>query len=123
MSRRVRRQEGSGTPAVSPLRQREILFVRLVVETAKWLDMVEAGPHPLIKQQRGVVRGMALSITKMWGNGYEPHWTQEIKDCEAAGLAVAKKWIGKGRPEKDKFWIKRRHLFWRSSVDQRGARR
>jgi len=105
---------------------REVLFIRLVIEYAKWLRLRKDGwaaTDRFCSQQRGVIRGMALAMAKMWGNGYEPHWEQEVKDLEECARSLAGKWLEKGQPTKDKFWLRRRHLFWVSSIDQGGARK
>lgn len=123
---RIRRRESSGTPAQSALTTAEVLFVRLVVEVDKYLEMKKiafgdpAGGQ--IKVQRGIIRGMALFYAKMWGNGYEPYWAEEVQECEKKAIRLAKEWANDGRPEGDGWWYRHRRGFWRSVVDQRSAR-
>ena len=121
MSRnRPRRQSNSAVSGASPHNLRQVLFVRLVTETAKYLEMRAipfGSDSPQEKVQRGIIRGMALTITKAWGNGYEPYWTQEIKACETRALKMAKEWISDGKPEDDGWWIARHDRFWRSRSD------
>lgn len=105
---------------------REIVFVRLVTETVKFLDM-KAIPFGKpdsghLKVQRGIIRGLSLAITKMWGNGYEPYWAREVKDCEKSAVRLAKEVIGERErgsrkwPD-DGWWAVRRRDFWRSGSD------
>lgn len=100
---------------------RETVFVRLVIETAKLLEMkkISFGEQDAGRQKlhRGIVRGMALVITKQWGNGYEPHWTEEVKACERRAIRLAKEWNDDGEPRGDGWWLRRRGQFWRSSSD------
>lgn len=104
----------------------QILFVRLVIETAKYLRMKEipfaddAQSKPM-HVQRGLIRGMALAITKMYGNGYEPYWAEEVKDAEKKAVRLAKE-IVRDVPEHaswpaDEWWLERRDRFWRSRSD------
>lgn len=122
MSRnRPRRQSSSAVSGASPHTVRETLLVRLAVETARYLEMraIPFGEDPSAQEkvQRGIVRGMAVAITKMWGNGYEPYWKQEIKACEARAARLAKEWISDGKPEDDGWWTARADQLWRSSAD------
>lgn len=103
----------------------EVIFVRLVIETVKYLRM-RAVPFGEDKSgqekvQRGIIRGMALAITKMWGNGYEPYWGREVKQAEGKAAKLAKEIIGDGQYEHewpdDEWWVSRRDKFWRSSSD------
>lgn len=111
----------AGTSAASAVTVRETLFARLVVETAKYLDMsrIPFGEAPSGQQkvQRGIIRGMAMAITKMYGNGYEPHWKIETVQCEKRAISLAKEWIDDGKPEGDGWWLRRRVRFWRSRTD------
>jgi hypothetical protein len=123
---RVRRQESEGVSAASSFTVREIIFCRIVVETARYLEMRKIPFGESVsgqeKVQRGIIRGMALAHTKMFGNGYEPHWAAEVKACEKRATSLAKEWIDDGKPSGDGWWHRRRGRIWRSAADQAGAR-
>lgn len=109
----------------------EVLFVRLVIETAKWRELKDQGygRHDYdVATQRGLMRGMSLALTKMYGNGYEPYWSEEVKQCEKTANLIARVWLDDGSPEDDDWWAEHSPWFWRSnsdaaSVDQRELRR
>lgn len=114
-----------GRSAARALTIREVLFVRLVIETTKYLRMraipfgdERSGQE---KVQRGIVRGMALAITKMWGNGYEPYWAREVKQAEGKAARLAREIADDREYESnwpdDGWWLERRDKFWRSSID------
>jgi hypothetical protein len=116
----MKQSELSGESAARLLNGREVLFVRLVIETAKWRLLRDEGygkHDALTASKRGIVRGMALALTKMFGNGYEPYWSGEVKQCEAVANAMARQWVKDGSPEDDEYWEQYRHDFWRSSSD------
>lgn len=115
----------AGTSAAGPATIREIIFTRIVVETAKYLDMKKipfgAENSGQEKVQRGIIRGMVIAHTKMFGNGYEPHWTREVRACEKKAVSLAKEWINDGRPAGDGWWLRHRRDIWQSRVDASGA--
>lgn len=132
MARKMNPRRGlTGTSATSKVTIRELVFIRMVVETAKYLDMksVEFGDQDSgqMKVQRGIVRGMALAMTKMYGNGYEPYWAREVKSAEKAASMLAREWMSDGRPgesdpDRDGWWLVRRDQLWRSRYDQSAVR-
>lgn len=131
MARSARRQpvrpdSGAIRSAVRELVIREVLFVRLTIETAKYLEMksIPFGEQESsqMKVQRGIIRGMALAMTKMYGNGYEPYWTREIRAAEQAAVRLGREWIDDGKSERDDWWLSRRERFWKSRSDAGQAR-
>lgn len=123
-----------GHSAAGAMTIRELVFMRMVVEIIKYLQMreirfadsTELDQRNHLKVQRGIIRGIALAMTKMYGNGYEPYWTREIKDAEKAAHTLAREFIRgecirDGQPGDDEWWLSRRERFWRSQYDQSGA--
>lgn len=71
----------------------------MVEETIKYLEMkaIPFGEHAAesakVATQRGIIRGMSVAFSKMYGNGYQPYWNRQIKQFEKLAVTVAKEFI------------------------------
>src|SRR3989337_605639 len=100
--RREKKKTKTGYSTASKFATHESMLIRLVHETVKHQDLKTKRESTLVDshdlndkvaQQRGVVRGMALFVAKMWGNGYEDYIAREVKSIERWAMRTARELI------------------------------